>query len=194
MRTPVVPNMLSEILTFTIGSGLLLTVAGFIARSVFRHYLDRDIKAFKAKLEAEARKRQVVFEKLYERKLEVISSLHSAAVEAGRAVTYAVQMQGNIKPENIPHLEQQVKAFKEEYEDSRIWLNDGCCKALDRLVDEQSIFYKVVNAASLAKENLGKDWIGGEMLELWRRADKDLPAAQNELRSAFHEAMRSVEA
>ena len=112
--------MLSEILTFTIGSTLLLTVTGFIARSVFHHYLDRGIESFKTKLEAEARKRQIVFEKLYERKLEVISSLHSAAVEAGRAVTYAVQMQGDIKPEDIPRLEQRVKAFQEKYEQSRI--------------------------------------------------------------------------
>ncbi len=42
--------MIGEVLTFTVGSGLLLSLIGFLSRSVFRHYLDKDLDKFKANL------------------------------------------------------------------------------------------------------------------------------------------------
>lgn len=108
--------MLEQILTFTVGSTLLLGLLGFLAKSIFKHYLDKDIEAFKTQIKAEADKRHFVFQRLYEKRLEIISSLFEKSVEAGRAARYAVQMQGNFNKEDVPVLEQQVKGFKEKYE------------------------------------------------------------------------------
>lgn len=185
--------MIQQILIFTAGSGLLLGLLGFMARSVFTHYLDKDIERFKADIKAEADKRHFVFQRLYEKRLEIISSLYEKSVEAGRAARYAVQMQGNVKEEDIPTLERQVKGFKERYEIARLWIDDECCETIDQLLDQHSMFYKVVNAADLEKNGLGKGWIGGKYLKLWEQADKELPNAQEMLRRQFQSTMKKIE-
>ena len=180
-------------MTFILGSGLLLGLLGFIGRSLFLHYLEHDLEKFKRDLEVEAHNKRFVFSEVYKKRLDIIASLYGNSVEAGRAVSYAIGMQGNIKEEDIPELEQKVRRFKEEYENCRIWLDDSCCLALDCLIDEQSIFYKVVNAASISKSGLGKEWVGNAMLHLWEKAQHDLPTAQEQLRSAFRATIHNIE-
>ena len=185
--------MIEQILIFTAGSGLLLGLLGFVARSVFKHYLDKDLESFKADIKSEADKRHFVFQRLYEKRLEIISGLYEKSVEAGRAARYAVQMQGNIKEEDVPALERQVKDFKERYEIARLWIDEKCCETIDKLLDQHSVFYKVVNAANLEKSGLGKDWIGRKYLELWQQADEELPTAQEMLRRQFQATMKNIE-
>ncbi len=132
--------MIEEILTFVIGSGLLIALIGFVARSVFLHYLDRDLATFKESLKTEAIKRQLVFSEVYKRRIDVISDLYRQSVVVGRLVAYVVGMQGAIKDEGeIRKIEERVKAFKESYEENRLWLNEQCCKAMDQLLSQHSI-------------------------------------------------------
>ena len=44
-----------SILTFTVGSGVLITILSFIARSVFLHFLSHELESHKAKLAADMR-------------------------------------------------------------------------------------------------------------------------------------------
>jgi hypothetical protein len=155
--------------------------------------LDKDIESFKTTIKAEADKRHFVFQRLFEKRLEIISSLYEKSIEAGRAARYAVEMQGNVKEKDIPALESQIKDFKERYETARLWINDECCEAIDKLLDQHSMFYKVVNAAELEKSGLGKDWIGGKYLELWQQADEELPTAQEMLRRQFQATIKKIE-
>jgi len=184
--------MLKELVAFIAGSTLYLVVLGFLSRSIILHFLGKDLEKFKLNLIHETSKHQFVFNRLYEKKLDIVSALYEHSVKAGEAVKYTVQMQGKVNTNRIPELEKRIKGFKEQYEVSRLWLDDDCCNVIDKLVDEHSIFYKIVNAAELEKDGLGKDWIGLEYLNLYKRVEEELPTAQEKLKLAFKNTIKSI--
>lgn len=184
--------MIQEILIFASGSALLMTGLGFLTRSIILHFLNKDFKQFEQRLITEAQKSNFIFEKLYVIKLEAIASLYEQSVLAEQATKYAVQMQGNVEDERIPELEEKVRGFRENYLLARLWLDDQSCEIIDELLSQHSMFYKVINAADMQENGLGKGWIGTEMTKLWEKADEELPKVQQRLREAFKVAANEI--
>lgn len=184
--------MIQEMLIFSGGSALLMTVLGFLSRSIILHFLNKDFRQFEQRLIAEAQKSNFIFEKLYVRKLEAIASLYEQSVLAEQATKYAVQMQGNVEAQHIPELEEKVRGFREKYLLARLWLDNQSCEIIDELLSQHSMFYKVINAADMPESGLGKDWIGTEMTKLWEKADEELPKVQKRLREAFKVAANEI--
>ena len=184
--------MNQEMLIFVGHSTLLMTVLGFLSRSIILHFLNKDFKQFEQRLISEAQKNNFIFEKLYVKKLEAIASLYEQSVLAEQATKYAVQMQGNVESDRIPELEDKVRGFRDKYLLARLWLDDQSCEIIDDLLSQHSMFYKVINAANMQKSGLGKDWIGTQMTELWVKADEELPKVQERLRKAFKVAANEI--
>lgn len=184
--------MIQEVLVFVGGSAVLMTVLGFLSRSIILHFLNKDFRQFEQRLIAEAKKSNFIFEKLYIKKLEAIASLYEQSVLAEQATKYAVQMQGNVEADRIPELEEKVKGFREKYLLARLWLDDKSCEIIDDLLKQHSMFYKVINAANMHKSGLGKDWVGNTMTDLWVKADEELPIVQERLREAFKNAANEI--
>jgi len=184
--------MIDQFIGFVAGSSLALVVLGFLARSIILHFLGKDLEKYKLELKTEAEKSQLVFNRFHERKLDIISVLYERSVEAANATKYAVQMQGNIEESEIPVLEKKVKNFKEQYELARLWLDDECSEAIDQLLEQNTAFYKVINAAQLRKNGLGSGWVGKEFLKLWEDAESKLPKAQQNLKRVFQQALKSI--
>lgn len=182
----------STIASTTVVSALLMTAFGVLSRSIILHFLNKDFKRFEQQLITESQKSKFIFEKLYVRKLEAIASLYEQSVHAEQATKYIVQMQGEVEAKRIPELEEKVRSFREKYLLARLWLDDKLCEIIDELLSQHSIFYKVIIAADMHKSGLGKDWIGSAMVELWEKADKDLPEVQRRLREAFKVAANEI--
>ena len=84
--------MIQEVLVFVGGSAVLMTVLGFLSRSIILHFLSKDFRQFEQRLITEANKSNFIFEKLYVKKLEAIASLYEQSVLAEQATKYAVKM------------------------------------------------------------------------------------------------------
>lgn len=184
--------MIKEILIFFGSSAILIAGLGFLLRNIIIHYLNRDFKQFEQRLLNEAQKNNFIFENLYVRKLEAIALLYEQSILAEQATRYAVSMHGNISPEKIPELEEKIKSFKDRYQLARLWLDDESCEIIDKLLDHHTMFYKVINGATLQKNGLGKDWLGKEFLKLWEKAEDELPKVQNQLRDSFIKATKDI--
>ncbi len=93
-------DLWKSILTFAFGSGILIAVLGFIARSVFLHFLSQDLEThraglaadnasaleqFKAQLRTAAFEHEIRFSRLYEKKLEVLGELYRRMARAEAA-------------------------------------------------------------------------------------------------------------
>jgi len=186
-------NVLDSVVVSVGGSAAILAVIAFLGRSAIQTWLQADLESFKTRLQAEANHSQFKFQKLYDKKLDVISELHELSIKAGEAANYTVRMQGMVSQDEIPGLAEKVTQFKEHYDLRSIWLDDDCCEVIDELLKQHSTFYEAVNMQQLRADNLGKDWIGPRFLELYKQVESDLPAAQSALRKAFHQTLGALE-
>jgi len=168
--------MSEQLLIFITGS--IFTTLCFILKSWISHkYMKGNYK----------------FQKMYEKRLEVINDLYIKSVDAKDAVSYVVGMQGNIKDNEKSDLVDKVKSFKTHYIKSRLWLDDNCCEAIDHLIKQHTALYKMLIINDFQRSGLGKDWKTKEIIDLLEKVDTELPELQEKLRQQFKETMKKID-
>ncbi|MDF5382785.1 hypothetical protein P3675_25905, partial [Vibrio parahaemolyticus] len=65
------------------------------------------------------------------------------------------------------------------------------CNLVDQLLDQHSAFYQVVRGYQLKQSGLGKT-LDSNMLDLWTRADNELPLIQSKLCEAFKAELAKI--
>lgn len=140
---------------------------------------------------SKAKRHNYVFEQIHARKIESISKLYEASVQASDATSYVVRMQGELEKERVLSLELDVKNFAEQYRLAKLWLSDDVCNLVDQLLDQHSAFYQVVRGYQLKQSGLGKT-LDSNMLDLWTRADNELPLIQSKLCEAFKAELAKI--
>ncbi|WP_237665884.1 MULTISPECIES: hypothetical protein [unclassified Vibrio] len=175
---------MQEFLAYLGGASVIV---GFLSL-FFRQTIERVLSEY---ISSKAKRRNYVFEQIHARKIESISKLYEASVQASDATSYVVRMQGELEKERVLSLELDVKKFAEQYRLAKLWLSDDICNLVDQLLDQHSAFYQVVRGYQLKQSGLGKT-LDSKMLDLWIRADKELPLIQSKLCEAFKAELAKI--
>jgi hypothetical protein len=105
----------------------MLTVLGFLARSIFVHYLSKDIERHKAELVRATHEHQIRFNKIYEKQAEVIAELYRRLVQAHRLLG-PVRMAKNFTPEYREAVDSAFAAYWDAlryFDDNAIYFEEG---------------------------------------------------------------------
>lgn len=70
-------SLFQAIITAIISNAVALSVLGFLLNSIIKHFLDKDVGAYKAKLDAENLKLQIAYSGIFEKQANVILELYS---------------------------------------------------------------------------------------------------------------------
>ncbi|MEX1094617.1 MAG: hypothetical protein WED34_01140, partial [Planctomycetales bacterium] len=77
---------MAEVVKFLGGSAILLTVVGFLIRSLVAHYLSKDVETFKTKLALQALEHEIRFRRVDERVAEHLSGVYARLFPLYKAV------------------------------------------------------------------------------------------------------------
>lgn len=180
------PSVLEELVKFVGGGAVLLGCVAWLLRSLTVHLLNKDIARFQEHLRAEVQRREFVFSRYHDKRIEIVAELYRRMVSAKRVVEQYVTAAGALS--TPPHEASNVVAsFRDYYEEHRIWFDKGTRDLVDALINEHSLFYRFANASQLQQAGLGKDWIPQEIPKLWKAASESLPLAQERLEARFRE-------
>ena len=70
-------NLSQVIITAVVSNAVALGILGFLFKSIIKHFLDKDIGAYKARLDAENLKLQIAYGGIFEKQANVILELYS---------------------------------------------------------------------------------------------------------------------
>ena len=186
------------------GNAGILVVLGFLARSVIRAWLAKDLEKFKvelkstsdtaierlkADLQRAAFEHQVRFSKFHEKRAEVIAQLDKYLAETTWAIEDFVQpIEGepSRKEKYVPTWNKIVECLR-FLDQHRVYLPESFCnkleefiKKLRRLTIEVGVYERIENPNG---ETLHKKW---KILEqAWDSVNQEIPAARRALEQEF---------
>lgn len=188
-------------------SAIVVGALAWLAQKIIRHWLDKDITIFKENLKAEAtrqledhksqlRDEELVFSQIREKRVLIIGELYRLMLRATSAVEYHVKMQDHWPDEDtrqrkLDQVQKQVREFRDYFDQHQIWLDEETREKVQEFLEEhtEGLFYQFANAVALQRSNLGKNWVPQKILELWTRANDNLPAARQVLEAQFRKAV-----
>lgn len=175
--------MIEDLLKFVGGGAVLLGCVAWLIKCLTKQLMDKDLAAFQQKLQ----RGEFVFSRLHDERIKILSELYSRMVAAGRVVGTYVATMGWSHAENLPGAAETVAAFKDYYEDHRIWFDKSTRELIDAILVEHSVFYQFANTRKIREAGLGKDWAEDKLMELWERTQEQLPSVEKKLESRFHQ-------
>jgi len=180
--------------------GGIAAVIIFLGRMIIKQFFDRDIATFKADLARNVYEHQVSFGNVYAKRAEILSQLYSRLVEAERSfsrLTSWLESGGTgesfaeIKTRRFKESEEKYFAFREYFENNRLFLNDSIANAIDEII---RIFgeARAVTATyiQLADDRESRIQFGSQMHECFKKiTDSSLPKVKKELEHQFREIL-----
>ncbi|MBI3895592.1 MAG: hypothetical protein HY313_06645 [Acidobacteria bacterium] len=190
------------------GPTILLGIVAFLARSVIRAWLDKDVEKFKvelkstsdtaierlkADLQRAAYEHQVRFSKLHEKRAEVIAQLDKYLAETTWAIEDFVQPfegEPSRKEKYVPTWNKIVECLR-FLDQHRIYLPESLCNKLAKfLTDLRKLTIEVGVYESIehpTNETLQKKW---KILEqAWDSVKQEIPAARRALEQEFRQIL-----
>jgi hypothetical protein len=158
----------SEIITLIIssigGSAVLFAAVAWLARSVVKHFLDRDLANFKLKLERASYEHQIRFSKLHEIRAQIIAELYGRLFEFHWAVCGFLRdfHKANHDAKRIQDLDIKSYDFKDYFDKHRIHFTENICHKVDELVNALYSAYVPLQAIGSDSDRYDKqsrqDW------------------------------------
>ena len=190
------------------GPTILLGIVAFLARSVIRAWLDKDVEKFKvelkstsdtaiermkADLQRAAFEHQVRFSKFHEKRAEVIAQMDKYLAETTWAIEDFVQPfvdEPSRKEKYDPAMNKIVECLR-FLDQHKIYLPESLCnkleefiKKLRRLTIEVGVYERIEHPTN---ETLQKKW---KILEqAWESVKQDIPAARRALEQEFRQIL-----
>ena len=90
--------MLEEIIKFVGGGAVLLGCMAWLLRSLTVHLLDKDVARYQERLRAEVQRREFVFSRYHDKRIEIVAELYKRMVSARRVVEQYVTPAGILSP------------------------------------------------------------------------------------------------
>ena len=197
----------SEIITNVVSSltvsGVLFAVMAFLARSMVRHFLSKDIEKFKLGLQNESQKEmarlqssleryafehQTRFGQLHKLRAQVIADIYSKLYEfywAACAFFKHYHSSDDTQKSNLlKKLEEDKEDFKDFFDKHRIYFSEETCSLVDQLADSLINAYiplgMYVEGFRGDNKEIQEDWLkGAQMIQ------RDFPKIKSSLESSF---------
>ncbi|MBI5195283.1 MAG: hypothetical protein HZA10_03055 [Nitrospirae bacterium] len=186
----------SEIITLIVssigGSAALFTAVAWLARSLIKNFIDRDLEKFKLNLEKMAFEHQIRFSKLHEIRAQIIAELYGRLYEFHWAVCAFLRdfhkENKNDKTHRVQEIDKKSYEFKDYFDKHRIYFTENICSKVDELVDALYSAYVPLEVTDSDDDNLIKVW--GKCADTVR---KQYPAIRSSLESDFRKILGVIE-
>ena len=191
------------------GSIALITVVGFLGRSIIAHVLSKDIELFKGTLKREqddilerakhelklnAIEHEIRFSKLHEMQATVIAEMYKKiAISIRKTRSFVSPVEWNGEEAKIDKYRIAMKEVIEAFtflDENRVWLDEEACTKVSTLIDrlrEPSIDFHTYLEMEQYDSSIAK-----EKMKVWRKAWKDVEELVPETRSALENKFRSI--
>ena len=150
------------------------------------------IESYRAKLKAEGYEHEVRFARLHERRMDIVSALYEAIIDAERAFndwTHPVSFAGYPTKAELGEIAAEAgKGLRLQIRKSRIWLDEDLCREADSLeatLSETFVTFTSFNAdVPGGKGDYIKAW-----QEAWESVSKDVPRLREKIERRFREML-----
>lgn len=196
------------ILLSVLGSGTLIAILGWLTKSLVTHLLDKDIQRYKAELESEKKvelqklefelkrrfeEHSIRFEKLHQRRDEVIAVLYSKIVEFYNAIESFIDF-ARLPQENELEIEREklwaaVDSFRDYAEKHRIYFSEAVCSRLDNLYQTAD---HPTSLLVMASEYKGPPGGSDFLIDAWKAAEEALTVDVQAIRQAIEADFRGL--
>ena len=193
---------------FTTGSIVVTSVIGFIAKSIFNNWLDKnmeqyklkiqsDNELFKSELHAKATEHQVKYSKLHEDRVIAIKELYKRLVnmESSLAILVSrVEYHGEDgKPEKARRFAENFNLAFDYYRVNKIYFSEDTCTIIDSLIEglrdiwDDFVIYDLQNGLSkILEESM-------EQRKIWKQCSEkminEVPVIKKDLENEFRELL-----
>ncbi|MDO8139926.1 MAG: hypothetical protein Q6358_00365 [Candidatus Brocadiales bacterium] len=185
----------SEIITLIVssigGSAALFGVVAWLATSLIKHFLEKDLVDFKLKLERISFEHQIRFSKLHEIRAQIIAELYGRLYEFHWAVCGFLRdfHRTNHGAKRIRELELDKKLddFKDYFDKHRIYFTANICFKIDELVN--SLYSSYV---PLMTVNTETDHNDSEVRHAWTECAEIVRNKYPEIRKSLESDFRNI--
>jgi hypothetical protein len=184
----------SEIIALIIssigGSAALFAVVACLARSLIKHFFERDLVSFKLNLEKVAFEHQIRFSKLHEIRAQVIADLYSRLFDFHWAVCAFLRdfHKADYDAQRVQYVDDRSYEFKDFFDKHRIYFTENICSKIDDLVN--ALYSAYVPLEGIAPDTdrndkrLRQDWI-----KCAKIVQEKYPAIRESLESDFRKIL-----
>jgi hypothetical protein len=199
------PSVIATLLTSSTISVVILTVLGFLAKSIFTEILSRDIEKyksdhqieleiFKADLTKSSFEHQTRYQSLHTKRAEIIAELYNLLVQAEDDMKFLTQPIGLYGAPS--HEERRKLAFEsgkslhEYFERNRIYFQQESCERIASFV--QALYHALVDfelkVESVPLDSDGK-YKSENWLKIWNKLTEELPLIKADIEKEFREIL-----
>ncbi len=150
------------IISSLLGSSALFGALAWLARSVIKYFIDRDLEKFKSNLEKMAFEHQIRFSTLHEKRAQIIAELHSRLYDFQWAVSAFLRdfhkNNENDKTKSVRELDNKSYKFKDYFDKHRIYFTENICSTVDELVDILYSAYVPLEIRDRSDDKLKQVW------------------------------------
>ena len=168
------------------GSAALFAAVAWFARSIIKHFLDKDLEEYKRNLEKMSYEHQVRFSKLHEIRAQTIAKLYSLLYDYQWAV--CAFLREFPKNKDTTELNKKSYEFKDYYDKNRILFTENICTQVEKLVDLLYSSYVPLEASDVANGKQSKEW-----RECADTIQKEYPKVRQSLEREFKEILGVIE-
>lgn len=169
-------------------SALVAGVA-WLARSLTKQVLDRDLEKFKADLERDAITYKIKYEQLHAERVEVIKHSYKKVVRAHESLRSLInpwQGAGELsEDEKSKRASQANIELIEYYQENRIFFDEELATEIDALVNGFREAWGKFQNSRMAKEDGDHKEARNEWSDAWKKIDKEVPKVKKKLENKF---------
>ena len=176
-------GLIKEFSLFTVAAGAIAWLVQRIAVRVF----DRDLEKFKADLSKVAFEHQVVFQKLHEKRADVIGELYSLMVKSEWATNTYVNIYEKpgekSRPEKAKDAWDALRELYRYFDLHRLYLPENVCSLIDKYIEALWEPTRALSLSEAIDDDSGKKWS-----ESYLKTKNDLPP----MKKAVEEEYRKI--
>jgi len=175
------------------GSAVLITALGFFSKALVKQLLEKDIEEFKNSLKIATVEHEIIFSRLHDKKIEIISDLYASLKEVllkARDYVEVLGYQGQpTRKEKRTALYEAVNAFAIKFEKNKIWLEEELSKKIE------SLYTELIKPARelIAEEMLSEEKLPSNKHQKWLEAfekyQKEIPDVVSLIESEFRKEL-----
>ncbi len=183
-----------EIILASIGGTAALVVSlGWLSKSFVTHLLDKDIQQYKFDLKRQLDEHSIRFEKLHQRRDEVIATLYERIVEfynaIDRFIDFAMLLSAPVLETGKVKLWSAVDSFREYSEKHRIYFSEEICSRLDSLYQAADTPTTMLMVAIESQASSSDDQ---PLIDAWKAAKENLVGDVQAIRRAIETDFRKL--
>ena len=183
-------EMLTLIISSIGGSAVLFAVLAFLARSLIKHFLEKDIQSFKLNLQRVSFEHEIRFSKLHQDRARIIAGLYDRLYEFHWAVCAFLKDFNNTNHNSVnllDDLNDKSYKFTDFFDKHRIYFNGSTCSKIDNLINVLRSAYVPLETSSLHTKHNNK-----QAKQAWNECADMVQKIYPDIRNSLEKDFRNI--